>query len=184
LAAGAVLIVPPPSTTAAEKRDVVVEASDLTCILEWTQVRNFRITNILNKRKLKRALRVAARQRGHYPPGTVIQLIPFEVMVKHRKGFAPETNDWEFMTLRGFTRFQIDLDPLTGDPIIDTRGTAAVVNFLGGNCVACHGKAEAQYDFVCEQDHGCDSLGPLDGFTAAQFDDIARAGDPRCENVP
>ena len=168
-----------------KRKDFIVQPEHLTCILGWDQVRNFRITNPLGKRKLRKALRVAKRQRGRYPVGTIIQLIPFEVMVKRRKGFSPETRDWEFLTLKDFSVFQVLLDPETGNPIIDSRGTTEVVNFVGGDggrCFACHSKAAKRFDLVCEQDHGCDPI-PLAG-TAETFAALARAFDPRCADFP
>jgi methylmalonyl-CoA mutase len=41
----------------------------------------------------------AAGATAIYPPGTVIQLVPQEAMVKRESGFAPEANDWEFFFL-------------------------------------------------------------------------------------
>jgi hypothetical protein len=38
------------------------------------------------------------------------------------------------------------------------RGADEVVNRFGGNCASCHSLAEPEFDFVCEQDHGCDPL--------------------------
>ena len=32
------------------------------------------------------------------------------------------------------------------------------MNAFGGNCYECHSKAEAQWDLVCEDTHGCDPL--------------------------
>jgi hypothetical protein len=32
------------------------------------------------------------------------------------------------------------------------------VNRFGGNCFSCHAKADAKWDLVCEQTHGCDPL--------------------------
>ena len=42
------------------------------------------------------------RARVTIRPGSVLQLMPNEVMVKHEKGFNPATRDWEF--------FYIDVD--------------------------------------------------------------------------
>ena len=183
LLAGGVAATPAAAGQTGKRRDFVIEPEHLACILEWDRVRNFRITNLVSERKRKRALRVAKRERGRYPVGTVIQLIPFEVMVKRGRGFSKETRDWEFLTLAGFRQFRLQLDPATGNPIIDTRGTTEVVNFLDGNCFACHGKSKKRFDLVCEQEHGCDPL-PLSGLTPEGFDDIARTGDPRCAALP
>jgi hypothetical protein len=40
-----------------------------------------------------------AENGGVYPVGTVIQLIPFEAMVKRHEGWNPATGDWELFML-------------------------------------------------------------------------------------
>jgi mono/diheme cytochrome c family protein len=42
--------------------------------------------------------------------------------------------------------------------VIDVRGTDEVENRFGGNCASCHSAADPQFDFVCEDDHGCAPL--------------------------
>src|SRR5262249_8783803 len=83
-----------------------------------------------------------------YPPGSVIQLIPTEAMVKHDKGFNAATHDWEFF----------ELDVSKDGTQIRKRGTVDVVNRFGGNCFGCHSAARPQWDLVCETDHGCAPL--------------------------
>jgi hypothetical protein len=181
---GGLLLVPGNAGQKRSARNFEIQPSDLTCILGWKQIRNFRITNVLSKSKLKKAIKVAERQRGRYPVGTIIQLIPFEVMIKHRRKFSPETGGWEFLTLQGFRTFQLVIDPATGNPIFDTQGTTNVTNFLGGNCFGCHSKADESFDMVCERDHGCDPLGGLLArFTAEDFANLAAIGDPRCADL-
>ncbi|MGH9248936.1 MAG: hypothetical protein ACRD0W_05405, partial [Acidimicrobiales bacterium] len=86
---------------------------------------------------------------GTYPVGTVIQLIPQEAMVKRAPGFDPDSNDWEFFTL----------DVTAAGTTIVTRGGSEVINrFSGTSCAGCHSAAEPQFDFVCEDDHGCAPL--------------------------
>lgn len=58
----------------------------------------------LLRRQVARRSRRDARRRqcaygAVYPPGSVIQLIPGEAMVKRSKGFSPATHDWEFFEL-------------------------------------------------------------------------------------
>ena len=90
--------------------------------------------------------------------------------MKRAAGFDPATNDWEF--------FSLDVTP-QGTTIV-TRGGAEVINRFGGNsCADCHGKAEPKWDFVCEQDHGCEPLPIGDDVIAA----IQRA-DPRPSTHP
>jgi hypothetical protein len=110
---------------------------------------------------------VAEAGKGQYPEGSVLQLIPNEAMIKQRKGASPATNDWEF--------FFIDVSK-EGSKIYK-RGFVEVNNRLGLNCFGCHVKAEPQYDFVCDQGHGCDAL-PLTRpmFAALQHTDARCKG--------
>lgn len=137
---------------------------DFQCILGWTQVRKFYITNKLGK--LDEALAVANNPSGgDYPVGTIIQLIPQEAMVKRRAGFSADTHDWEFFSL----------SPSASGTVIQSRGTTDVVNGLGGNCFNCHSQAQPQYDLICEETHGCAPL----PFTADQIMAVQQS-DPRC----
>lgn len=103
-----------------------------------------------------------------YPEGSVIQLVPTEVMVKHKEGFSPATKDWEFI--------ELEVSPEGSE--ISARGFVDVVNRLGGNCFACHVKANPGRDMVCEQGNGCDPI-PL---TPTMIKAIQNT-DPRCEPV-
>jgi hypothetical protein len=138
--------------------------ADFECILDWAKVRKFRITNKLGH--IDETLAVAnAPGTADYPIGTVIQLIPTEAMVKRREGFDPSSNDWEF--------FFLSVSAM--GTTISNRGTTDVVNGFGGNCLNCHSKAAPQWDFVCEEGHGCDPL----PFTPAQIE-MVQNSDPRC----
>ena len=106
-------------------------------------MRQFYVDNLLGNLD---ALAVAnSATGGTYPPGTLIQLIPTEAMVKRDKGFNPVTHDWEFF----------ELDVSKDGTEIRKRGFAEVVNRFGGNCFGCHIQARPQWDLVCETDHGC-----------------------------
>ena len=60
-----------------------------------THVRQFYVENLLGN--LDATLAVAnSATGGTYPPGSVIQLVPGEAMVKRDKGFNAVTRDWEF----------------------------------------------------------------------------------------
>ena len=133
-------------TTAVE--DVVVDAGDFKPLAEMTRVRGFFVDNVAGD--LEGTLAVANDPAGGaYPVGTVIQLIPQEAMVKRAPGFDPDSNDWEFFTL----------DVTAAGTTIVTRGGSEVVNrFSGTSCAGCHSAAEPQFDFVCEDDHGCAPL--------------------------
>lgn len=146
------------------ERKIKVDESTFKCILKMTPVRHFFVDNLAGN--LAGTLAVAEADKGEYPEGTVLQLIPNEVMIKQQKGFSPATNDWEF--------FALDTDK-NGSKIV-SRGGVEVNNFLGLSCYDCHKAARAEFDLVCEQDHGCVPL-PL---TRAMFHAIQRT-DPRCQ---
>lgn len=152
------------TTTTTEVEDFVMEADDFVNIHDMTPVRGFFVDNMLGD--LDATLEVAndTEGAGAYPVGTIIQLIPTEAMVKRAPGFDPGSNDWEF--------FQLEVTA-EGTEIV-TRGGAEVVNQFGGSCSGCHMLAEPRFDFVCEDDHGCEPL-PIG-------DDVIKGvqdGDPR-----
>jgi len=151
-------------TTTTQPEDLVMQAEDFVSLQDMTTVRGFFVDNRLGH--LDEAVAVAnSPDGGVYPVGTVIQLVPQEAMVKRAPGFDPASNDWEF--------FSLDVSP-AGTTIL-TRGGAEVINRFGGtSCADCHKKAEPKWDFVCEQDHGCDPLPIADDVIFA----IQRA-DPR-----
>jgi hypothetical protein len=143
-----------------------IDAKSFRCITEMTPVRQFYVDNLQGN--LDATLAAANAPTGAaYPPGSVIQLIPREAMVKHDKGFNAATHDWEFF----------ELDVSKDGTQIRKRGTVDVVNQFGGNCFGCHSAARPQWDLVCETDHGCAPL-PV---TRAMIRALQRT-DPRCEN--
>jgi hypothetical protein len=143
-----------------------IEADDFVCVQDMTPVRGFFVANLMGN--LDETMAVAQSENGGvYPPGSVVQLVPGEVMVKHPAGFNPATRDWEF--------FELDVTPAGAS--IRARGFADVVNRFDGNCFACHVKAEPQWDMICETGHGCDPI-PL---TRAMVEVLQKA-DPRCES--
>jgi hypothetical protein len=144
---------------------VKVDDHSFKCITEMTKVRHFYVDNLLGN--VAGTVAVATADKGEYPPGSVLQLMPNEVMVKHEKGFNPTTDDWEF--------FYIDTDK-NGSKIF-ARGFEKVNNRLGLNCFNCHKLARPEFDLVCEQDHGCAPI-PV---TRAMFGALQRT-DPRCKH--
>ena len=55
---------------------------------------------------------------------------------------------------------------------IRVRGATEVVNQFGGNCLSCHAQAEAKWDMICEQGHGCAPIPvTLDNGGAVEADD-------------
>jgi hypothetical protein len=141
---------------------------DFGCILDWPQVRGFRITNTLGN--LDASLAVAKANRGGvYPVGTLIQLIPQEAMVKRPPGWGPSSGDWEF--------FSLDVSK-TSTKVL-ARGTSGVINQFGGDCLECHAMASPEWDFICESGHGCEDLGLSD-----RLIQLAQNSDPRCSSKP
>lgn len=152
---------PGPTPTAA---DFEASASDFECILDWAEVRHFRITNKLGM--LDEALALANNPEAgrQYPVGTIIQLFPGEAMVKRGPTYDPENNNWEYF----------ELAASAAGTEVRVRGRDDVINMFGGQCWGCH-VAARDFDFICEEGHGCIDLpiGP----------DVIRAlqeGDPRC----
>ncbi len=148
------------------KKQTKLEITDSTfkCLTQMTKVRGFYVDNLLGN--LKGTLKVAnSKTGGVYPPGSVVQLVPTEVMVKHEKGWNKDTNDWEYF----------ELNVSDAGSKIKVRGVTEVVNRFGGNCFSCHVKARPEWDSICETGHGCDPI-PL---KPEQIAAIQKA-DPRC----
>jgi hypothetical protein len=143
------------------------DAKSFRCIREMTPVRQFYVDNL--RGNLGATLAAAdARTGAVYPAGSVIQLIPGEAMVKRDKGFSTATDDWEFFVL----------DASKDGTRVRQQGTVDVANRLG-TCLSCHAQAQAQWDLVCEDNHGC---APLQ-VTRAMIGALQRT-DPRCNNPP
>ena len=141
-----------------------VEADSFRCIREMTPVRHFYVDNLLGN--LDGTLAAANAPKGAiYPPGSVVQLVPSEVMVKREAGFSPATGDWEF--------FELDVSDKGSS--VRARGFAEVNNRFGGNCFACHAPARQPWDFVCEEGHGCEAI-PV----TRQMIGALQRSDPRC----
>jgi len=140
-------------------------------------MRGFFVGNLLDR--LDDTVAAAMQPEGApYPPGSIVQLIPAEAMIKHHKGWSAKTNDWEF--------FELDISEEGSK--IKVRGTTRVKNKFGGNCFECHQKAKPQWDFICEKGHGCDHFIcekghgcdplPIPGF----FIRSIQRNDPRCND--
>jgi len=124
-----------------------IKADDFGCMLDMRPVRGFFVDNLIEG-DLDKTLAVANAGQGVYPAGSVVQLVPGEVMVKHPKGFNPATKDWEF--------FELNVSEKGTE--IHKRGFVDVENRFGGNCFACHVQAKPQFDMVCETGHGCEPI--------------------------
>jgi len=145
-------------------KEILVNEDSFVCLKKMHPVRGFFVGNLLGR--LDDTISAANQPEGaFYPPGSIVQLIPTEVMIKHHKGWSEKTNDWEFFEL---------IVSEEGSKI-KVRGTTQVINKFGGNCLECHQKAKPQWDFICEEDHGCDPL-PIPDFIIRW----TQESDPRC----
>jgi hypothetical protein len=164
LMVGPVRAAPPTTPTAAT---FPLNDKSFKCITELTAVRHFYVDNLAGN--LSGTVKVAQADTGDYPVGSVLQLVPNEVMVKREKGFNATTRDWEF--------FDLNISP--DGSSIRTRGFQEVNNRFGGNCFGCHVKARTEFDLVCENTHGCDPIPITRAMSAA-----LQHTDPRCKNPP
>lgn len=146
--------------------DAIVSEGTFGCILDMPKVRNTRFKHA-DPAKLKEAMKIFRESEPdkEYPVGTILQLVPFEAMVKHQREKFPKSNGWEF--------FALEVSE-TGTKIID-RGDEKVLNvLLKAPCLSCHQPA-TKFDFVCEKGHGCAPLSIDD----QQIADLQKA-DLRC----
>lgn len=144
--------------------DVIVDENSFSCIREMTPVRHFYVDNVLGD--IESTLEAANNPEGAiYPAGSVVQLVPTEVMVKRESGTFPATGDWEFF----------ELEVSEEGSKIAKRGFVDVVNRFDGNCFSCHAPAREKWDFICETGHGCDPI-PIDH----KMTGALQRSDPRC----
>lgn len=145
-----------------------ITAASFGCISDLTPVDRFFVGNLNGN--LEATVAVAkSKTGGVYPAGSVVQLVPGEVMVKRVAGYNAKTKDWEFF----------ELDASKAGTSIRKRGSEGVVNRFGGNCLECHEKAKPQWDLICSLDHGCDPI-PL----TTEMIRALQKTDPRCEATP
>ncbi len=163
----AVLLVATGAWAADQRAEPNVKVGDDTfkCIADMTPGRHFYVDNLSGN--LQATVAVAEKGNGDYPEGSVVQLVPTEVMIKQQKGFNPTTRDWEF--------FAVDVSK-DGSKIYQ-RGFENVNNRFGLNCFACHQQAREEFDLICEEDHGCAPI-PI---TRPMFRALQKT-DPRCKN--
>jgi len=155
-----------PAPAAAQKPLEITEAS-FGCIRDMTAVRGYFVSNLIGD--VDATLAAANNpDGGQYPPGSVVQLVPGEAMVKHYPGYNAATNDWEFF----------ELIPSAAGTKINVRGATDVVNQFGGNCLSCHAQAEKKWDMICEQTHGCAPI-PVTPLMAKAIQNT----DPRCPKI-
>lgn len=138
------------------------------CLAKMTPVRGFFVDNLLPD-QLAKTVEIAEKGQGAYPVGSVVQLVPSEVMIKHPKGTNPTTNDWEF----------VELAVSEQGSQFSARGFDNVKNKFGGNCLDCHQKAKPEFDLICETGHGCDPI-PI----TRPMIKVIQKTDPRCKDKP
>lgn len=161
---GSVLLLAGQAFTADNSKQLAVDDASFDCLGAMAQVGEFFVANLLGN--LDATVAAASSESGaKYPVGSMVSLIPTEVMVKHQEGWNPETSDWEF--------FELSVSE-TGSKIA-VRGTTEVVNRFGGNCFGCHQLARSEWDLICGTGHGCAPL-PI---TREQIHTMQK-GDPRC----
>jgi len=150
--------------TLSEPTTINIDEKSFSCIREMTPVRHFYVDNLLGN--IDNTLAAANASEGaKYPVGSVVQLVPTEVMVKRESGTFPATGDWEF--------FELEVDE-NGSKIVK-RGFVDVINRFGGNCFSCHAPAREPWDFICESGHGCEPI-PIDH----KMTGALQRSDPRC----
>jgi hypothetical protein len=153
------------SYSADDSKKIDIADSAFKCITEFAASGAFFVDNLLGD--LDATLEVAASSAGGaFPAGSLLSLVPNEVMIKHREGWNPATNDWEF--------FLLDVSA-QGTSII-ARGGEEVSN-SAGSCFGCHQLARPEWDLVCGSNHGCAPI----PFTREQIRGV-QSGDPRCTN--
>jgi len=166
LLAALAFVAPPPADA-----EPHAKPRDFRCLLKGKKVegKNFYIFN-RNRVRLRKA--VAMTETGEIPPsgypvGTVLQVLPFEAMIKRRPGYNPDGDNWEFVRLK--------VDPTTRKTTIIADGKGEVANPLG-SCQACHARLAPKFDLVCGFVIGANGLGLTDEQLAA-----IQAADPRCK---
>jgi hypothetical protein len=80
--------------------EMKVSEQTFGCIIDWPKVRNTRFKHA-DPQKLKEAMRILRDSipDKEYPVGTILQLVPFEAMVKHERAKFLKTNGWELFAL-------------------------------------------------------------------------------------
>jgi hypothetical protein len=152
-----------------ETKKVEVTDASFRCLHKMTKVGNMYVDNLLGKLEETKAVANSATG-GVYPPGSVVQLLPKEVMIKREKGTSPATNDWEF--------FDLDVSPEGSK--IKQRGFETVKNMFG-TCISCHKQEAApQADMICAAGHGCPPIVFPGGIDNAKLITALQKTDKRC----
>ena len=143
---------------------------DFHCLLKGVKPegKTFYVFN-RNRAKLRQAVAMSetgAIPAAGYPVGTILQVLPYEAMIKRRPGFNPDGDDWEFVRLQPTAKGRTEI-------LADGKGEVA--NALG-SCQGCHRLLAHDYDLVCGFVVGAAGLKLTDAQLAA-----IQASDPRCK---
>lgn len=151
--------------TADNSKQIPVTETTFKCLADMTKAEGlaYFVDNLLGDVAATLAAATSATG-GKFPPGSVVSMVPNEVMIKHQEGWNPATNDWEFFLLN------VSVEGTS----IASRGGAEVVN-RSGSCMGCHALAQPQWDLICSNDHGCAPI----PFTREQIAQVQQR-DPRC----
>jgi hypothetical protein len=81
---GLIFIILSSTALAASEADtkLAISDKDFNCVLDMQPVRGFYVDNLIEG-QLTETVAVAEAGQGDYPAGSVVQLVPTEVMVKH-----------------------------------------------------------------------------------------------------
>ena len=98
----ALIVGPAVAAPAGGAGSLSISEKSFRCMTEMTHIGHFYVDNLVGN--LKGTVQAAESTTGGvYPSGSVLQLVPTEVMVKREKGFNVATHDWEF--------FELDVSP-------------------------------------------------------------------------
>jgi hypothetical protein len=162
-----------PVVAAPETKKVEVTDASFRCLHKMTKVNDIYVDNLLGN--LEGTLAIAkSANGGMYPPGSVVQLLPGEVMVKREKGANPATNDWEF--------FAIEVSP-EGSKIQQRGFGSDTPKNKFGSCFSCHatGKETApQADMICAAGHPCPPIVFPGGINTPVLISALQKTDKRC----
>lgn len=152
--------------SAESSKQIPVNEDSFKCLASMTKAEGtaYYVDNLLGNVAGTLAVATSA-SGGQFPAGSVISMVPTEVMIKHQEGWNPASHDWEFFLLAVSEQ----------GTKIDSRGGAEVVN-RAGSCMGCHALAQPQWDLVCSNDHGCAPI----PFTREQIM-MVQSRDPRCK---
>jgi hypothetical protein len=143
----------------APARQFIAKAETFQCLLDGTKApgKHFFVFHRHKAALRKALLKIETGKMGKgLPVGTVIQLVPFEAMVKRGGKFNREGHGTTEITLRGQSE--------------------VLSAFTHTSCQNCHETQAAQHDAICEFVQGTEGIGLTDDILT-----VLQNGDPRCK---